>query len=317
MKQPVLLRDGRDLPLVLDPDDPIPLYHQIVQAIRWRIGTGDLLPGHRLPPVRTAAKDWGVNFHTVRHAYRTLVEAGMLESRRGAGTIVLGGDDDTARALSAAPYDFEGWLDGVLAEARGFFDLTRDGLVSRIAERRPPDTRATLVECNDSQSRDLARQISARWGVPIAPWSLGRMDSPPPGLLIGTRFHAPEMRRRWPDRQTDMRFVSLRLDPRLVESIPRRMRDVAAVRIKLCELDGVTGREMAADLAERLPFPGPIDIATTPPREAFATLGPDELLLVAPRQWDMLPPDVRRDPRVINVRYVVEPTELEALGDLL
>src|SRR3954451_5834848 len=73
----------------LDPSSPIPLYHQLAEAVRAEIAAGTLEPGDRLPPLRVAADAWGVNLHTVRHAYRALAEAGLVRTTAPRGTVVL------------------------------------------------------------------------------------------------------------------------------------------------------------------------------------------------------------------------------------
>src|SRR5438045_2562417 len=83
----------------LDPSSPIPLYHQLAEVVRADIAAGALLPGDRLPALRAAADAWGVNLHTVRHAYRTLADAGLVRTV-GRGSIVLRAD---ALPPTAAP----------------------------------------------------------------------------------------------------------------------------------------------------------------------------------------------------------------------
>ena len=74
----------------LEPTSPVPLYHQIAEALRYRIATGALVPGALLPPLREAAAQWGVNLHTVRRAYGELTEQGVTETCHPVGTRVLG-----------------------------------------------------------------------------------------------------------------------------------------------------------------------------------------------------------------------------------
>ncbi|MCC6179516.1 MAG: GntR family transcriptional regulator [Chloroflexi bacterium] len=68
-----------------------PLYERIAADILRRVASGELRPGDRLPPVRQAARLWGVNLNTVARAYATLSERGVVESRAGGGTVVAGG----------------------------------------------------------------------------------------------------------------------------------------------------------------------------------------------------------------------------------
>ena len=64
--------------MTLDPDSAVPLYHQITEALSYRIATGRIPPGQRLPSVREAATAWDVNMHTVRRAYGELSERGLV-----------------------------------------------------------------------------------------------------------------------------------------------------------------------------------------------------------------------------------------------
>ncbi len=72
----------------IDPRSPIPLYVQIADRLRVAIATGELGPGVPLPSVRQLSSQLRVNPATVVQAYRELDQAGVVESRQGAGTFV-------------------------------------------------------------------------------------------------------------------------------------------------------------------------------------------------------------------------------------
>ncbi|MFF5900765.1 aminotransferase class I/II-fold pyridoxal phosphate-dependent enzyme [Streptomyces argenteolus] len=57
----------------------------IAASVERGVASGDLAPGHVLPPMRELADDLGVNPNTVAAAYRTLRERGVIETagRRG------------------------------------------------------------------------------------------------------------------------------------------------------------------------------------------------------------------------------------------
>lgn len=80
----------RDL-LHIDPRDGAPLWRQIEEGVRRLVLSRAVVPGAAVPSVRDLARDLRVNPATVAKAYQRLVDAGVLESRRGEGTFVAEG----------------------------------------------------------------------------------------------------------------------------------------------------------------------------------------------------------------------------------
>jgi GntR family transcriptional regulator len=68
--------------------DPRSINRQIVDAVRMRVATGDLVPGDQLPSVRGLAQQLTVNPNTVAKAYAELTAEGWLDSRQGLGLYV-------------------------------------------------------------------------------------------------------------------------------------------------------------------------------------------------------------------------------------
>ena len=77
--------------LVVDLEDPTPPYEQIRRAILDQVASGVLVTGDRLPTIRALAGDLGLAPGTVARAYKELEEAGVLITRRGAGTRIAEG----------------------------------------------------------------------------------------------------------------------------------------------------------------------------------------------------------------------------------
>lgn len=77
--------------LRVDAEDPLPPYEQLRRQLVALIGGGELAVGARLPPLRQLAADLGLAVGTVARTYRELEAAGMVRSRRGGGTTVVGG----------------------------------------------------------------------------------------------------------------------------------------------------------------------------------------------------------------------------------
>lgn len=76
------------LPIVLTPDGPVPIYLQIKSQVSYLITSGQLSTGERLPPVRAVAQSLGVNPGTVAQAYKELQHEGLIDAAVGRGTFV-------------------------------------------------------------------------------------------------------------------------------------------------------------------------------------------------------------------------------------
>lgn len=76
---------------------------QLVASIRGQIDAGALLPGEVLPSIRSLAADLGVNRNTVAAAYAQLAAAGVVETRRRGGTVVLGVPAVEGEGFASAP----------------------------------------------------------------------------------------------------------------------------------------------------------------------------------------------------------------------
>jgi len=290
--------------LQLDRFSPMPLYHQIVQAIRWKIGTGALRSGDPLPPIREAAEAWDVNYHTVRRAYQELADQGWIESIQGAGTHV-------AEALPRTRESRRGldrWVDDLVDMGAERFGLSATDL-ARLIQARQGVSRVVMVECNTHQAAALARQLEDAWLVEAVPWDLHKGE-PPQLPIIGTYFHHAEMKRKWPDRHRDMHFVAVRTDPVLKQRIEAAAGPSGDHVLRLVEQDPATAREMAAGVADLLPDRFTVEPVVGDPEEILRALPRKQLLLVAPRLWEQLPDHVRNDPRVFDVQPTIGPEDL-------
>jgi DNA-binding transcriptional regulator YhcF (GntR family) len=74
--------------ITVDPGLHVPPYEQIRQQLADLITGGVLNTGHRLPPIRQLAADLGLAAGTVARAYQELEAAGLVQTRRAAGTVV-------------------------------------------------------------------------------------------------------------------------------------------------------------------------------------------------------------------------------------
>ena len=84
----------------------LPIYTQLVDAIKFSIVSGELLPGERMSTVRDLALEAGVNPNTMQRALQQLEREGVVFSQRSSGRFVT--EDvsviDRARSALAAEY---------------------------------------------------------------------------------------------------------------------------------------------------------------------------------------------------------------------
>jgi GntR family transcriptional regulator len=71
-----------------------------VDEVQRGVAVGVLKPGESLPSARQLAGELRLNPNTVQHAYRTLKQEGVIETRRGLGAFVSAVPRESRRASS-------------------------------------------------------------------------------------------------------------------------------------------------------------------------------------------------------------------------
>ena len=302
----------------VDPQSPVPLYHQIAEALQYDIATGRLPQGTVLPPLREAAPHWGVNLHTVRHAYRILRERGVVSITVGVGAVVLGARPVSPPQLAnAAPFIAE-----VVAEAWRRCRMTPADVARHLMDHEnvvhPANPTAHVIECSQTQCEDLARQIQDEWAVRAVPWCLDTEGPLPEGDLIATYFHFNDLRQRSPERLEGIHFVAIRPNPALGRLVSQHLANQKR-QVVLVERDEAMARSIAADVSL---FLTPLGCTPTPmivpdAATAIARADSNQVLLFSPRMWGDLTPELRELERAIEVTYVIDEPGLAAIADSL
>jgi GntR family transcriptional regulator, transcriptional repressor for pyruvate dehydrogenase complex len=75
---------------------PRTLAHELVESLGDRIRDGRLAPGHKLPTEAAFMGEFGVSRTVVREAISKLQASGLVETRHGVGTFVVGLGDGSA-----------------------------------------------------------------------------------------------------------------------------------------------------------------------------------------------------------------------------
>jgi DNA-binding FadR family transcriptional regulator len=119
---------------------PRSLAHNVVDGLAGRIRDGSLAPGDKLPTEAAIMEEFGVSRTVVREAISRLQAAGLVATRHGVGTFVVGMGDAATFRISP---DQLGTLQDVIAvlELRIAVETECAALA---ATRRTPDNLATL-----------------------------------------------------------------------------------------------------------------------------------------------------------------------------
>ncbi len=304
--------------IIVNPASPIPLYHQIAEAVSYQIAKEQLSPGQSLPSVRRLARILGINMHTVRRAYTDLSGRGLVISKGALGTIVAGSGSGSSQPGQEDKLDH--FLGRVIQEAREKFKLTQHELVQRLGYWAPLVTATQdfvyILEGSESQSRDNARQIEALWQVEALPWSLSQEGGLPEGPAIATYFHYNEIRRRWPQRFNEIHFVTAKPDPGLRKQIEALAHFSGGSRVVLCEFDQSAASNAAADLQSILESTH-FTIETRVVNLAGIALrsrDEEELMVFPPRVWAELTAEEQADLSAFRLSYELVSEDLQALG---
>ena len=72
----------------INPELTVPIYQQLVDAIRTAIKRGTLTAGQQLPTVQEVTERLGIARGTIKRAYDELERLGLVEKVQGRGTFV-------------------------------------------------------------------------------------------------------------------------------------------------------------------------------------------------------------------------------------
>ncbi len=143
----------------------------IEQIIQSRIARGEYPVGHRLPSCERLGRQLGANKNTVSKAYQELARSSYIVSTPGRGTFV------TRRPVGSWGVGNTANVWKLLSEAidqAGALGLNADELGAFAAEAirlhfNRLETRIGYVDCNRTEARELARDLSVSLSTAVEP----------------------------------------------------------------------------------------------------------------------------------------------------
>lgn len=321
----------------VEKENKIPLYLQLTGQIEYFISTGSLGEQDRLPPVKTLAKTLGINFLTVRKAYKELESNGLLDVKHGEGTFISltnsggrkktasrsngnsGAADIHAQFADSALRLFEQYLRRGLdaVEARRIVD----DLFFRI-ERGLGSPLVVFAECNQFQIKQISKILADELQLDVRPMLIADLEAEIPGWLdegreiniVTTGFHVHQVREAVGDKPVRIDVLITNLSPetrRRIEAVGEngrygficRDRESAAIYKQLLkeELEYKKINLTACTLTETA--------------KVQAILTSSDVILVSPQVYEAVRKLVPAEKPIYNVFDRVDPMSLKVVRD--
>lgn len=181
----------------INPQLNVPIYQQLVDAIRTAIKKGELVSGQQLPTVQEVTNQLGIARGTIKRAYDELERAGLVEKVQGRGTFVRyqpansGSRKEQAMAAMESMFDQLEEIGLSAAEINIFLNL-------KLRERseQQPLVKVAVVECNPENLSQMSEQLRHINGVDLYSYLMDSIRQYPyqisedVDLVVTTAAHA-------------------------------------------------------------------------------------------------------------------------------
>ena len=181
----------------INPELTVPIYRQLVDAIRAAIKKGELTSGQQLPTVQEVTEALGIARGTVKRAYDELERAGLVEKIQGRGTFVRYRPAESGSRKEQAMLAIDDMLNRLedmgltMSEISIFLNL-------KLRERADQEAsvKVAVVECDPENLSQMAGQLRHMEGVDLYSFLLESVRQYPYrldesfDLIVTTASHA-------------------------------------------------------------------------------------------------------------------------------
>lgn len=181
----------------INPELDVPIYQQLVDAIRAAIKKGELTAGQKLPTVQEVTQALGIARGTIKRAYDELEQIGLIEKVQGRGTFVCYQPANSGSRKEQAMAAIDTMLNQLedmgfsAAEINIFLNL-------KLRERAEEEAhvKVAVVECNAENLSQMSEQLRHLGGVDLYSYLLENVQEYPYklgedfDLIVTTPSHA-------------------------------------------------------------------------------------------------------------------------------
>lgn len=213
----------------LDKQSKVPLYLQLKDKIRHSITSGAVQENEQLPGVNVLAEELGINFETVRKAYKELEREGLISIKRGKGTFVtfLKGHIPMPPAAGTAEIRVTESVKGLIKELISELkDIGRareiiDNIFEKISQERA-NRYLIYTEYASQQLSEISRQLAEYLNVRIQPVGIDRLENELQDYveegsdllgIITTGFYVADVQKIIGERPIDIHVVISNMSP--------------------------------------------------------------------------------------------------------
>jgi len=170
----------------IDKNSKIPLYLQLKDLIKFYISTGSIRDRQKLPGVVHLAEELGINFDTVRKAYKELEKEKLISMKRGKGSYATVHRDMMKKIRPGSSLESEFHLDPIDEVKLGIKRLLQSGKnleeVKRIIDQalneavlERSEKFVIFTECNRLQVKEISKLLKESLNLRIKPVLLNEL----------------------------------------------------------------------------------------------------------------------------------------------
>ncbi len=277
----------------------------LIDYCTYQIATGAWKPGSRVPSVREAELQWGINRLTVLRAYRRLADLGLLRAVDRSGYFVSETDEvDQVSAHRDALIGLYDDVERLIRKRTRFATLGVLRYMVHLAQNRMNEVpEVAFLECTAYQAHCHAQEILQRLQIPVVPMTLQDVAARPASLppcvrvIFTTAWHLDQARALSLPKSAKLISVSVEIDKELAQSLPRDVQQVTILDTSKSEI-----AHFRPGVKQRLK---PIRVKTRLVQDVLAALpkllhpeNDNNIFLLAPRYWGVIDERLRRDSHV-------------------
>ena len=201
----------------INPELDIPIYQQLVDAIRLAVKQGQLVTNEQLPTVQDLSEQLHVARGTIKRAYDELERSGMIEKVQGRGTFVSYRQENSSSRKEQAMAAIDKLLSDL--ESQGFSAAEINIFLNlKLRDRAEQESRVKIavVECNPENLSHMADQLRTIPNTDIYAHLVESIEAYPyklaedMDLVVTTAAHATFLEQILPERKR-MARIALRL----------------------------------------------------------------------------------------------------------